>query len=144
MKEGVQRGILELPPSALFLDGRQGRRPDQSRGQAPRLTTDNQRADSGARRRIRREALPSLRPRLVLTETGQHALSYAEEIFSIGQDLLDSVKQRATARPLRVRLGVADALPKLLTYHIIKPIFHLPQPVQVSCLETNVSDMWAN
>ena len=78
---------------------------------------------------------------LVLTDTGQHALSYAEEIFSIGEDLLDSVKQRATSRPLRVRLGVADALPKLVIYHIIEPIFHLPQPVQVSCWETNVSDM---
>lgn len=78
---------------------------------------------------------------LALTEAGQHVLAYAEEIFSIGQDLLDSVKQRATTRPLRLRLGVADALPKLVTYHIIKPIFSLPQPVQLSCWETKVSDM---
>jgi LysR family transcriptional regulator, transcriptional activator of nhaA len=78
---------------------------------------------------------------LVLTETGQHALVYAEEIFSTGQELLDSVKQRPTSRPLRVRLGVADALPKLVTYRIIEPIFRLPQPVQVSCWETKVSDM---
>lgn len=78
---------------------------------------------------------------LALTETGQHVFIYAEEIFSIGQDLLDSVKQRPTARPLRLRLGVADALPKLVTYQIIKPIFHLPQPVQLSCWETKVSDM---
>jgi LysR family transcriptional regulator, transcriptional activator of nhaA len=78
---------------------------------------------------------------LVLTDTGQHTLVYAEEIFSTGQDLLDSVKQRPTSRPLRVRLGVADALPKLITYRIIEPIFRLPQPVQVSCWETKVSDM---
>jgi LysR family transcriptional activator of nhaA len=78
---------------------------------------------------------------LVLTDTGQHVLSYAEEIFSTGQELLDSVKQRPTSRPLRVRLGVADALPKLVTYRIIEPIFHLPQAVLVSCWETKVSDM---
>ena len=54
---------------------------------------------------------------------------------------MDSVKQRPTSRPLRVRLGIADALPKLVTYKIIEPIFHLPQPVQVSCWETKVSDM---
>lgn len=78
---------------------------------------------------------------LALTEAGQHVFIYAEEIFSIGQDLLDSVKQQPTSRPLRVRLGVADALPKLVTYQIIRPIFHLPQPVQVSCWETKVSDM---
>jgi LysR family transcriptional activator of nhaA len=78
---------------------------------------------------------------LALTDTGQHVLTYAQEIFSLGQDLLNSVKQRPTTRPLRLHLGVADALPKLVTYHIIEPIFRLPQPVQVSCWETNVSDM---
>jgi len=78
---------------------------------------------------------------LALTETGQHVMTYAEEIFPIGQDLLNSVKPRPTSRPLRMRLGVADALPKLVTYQIIEPIFHLPQPVQVSCWETKVSDM---
>jgi LysR family transcriptional activator of nhaA len=79
--------------------------------------------------------------RLVLTAAGQHVLTYADEIFSLGQDLLSSLKQRPTSRPLRVQLGVADALPKLVTCKIIEPIFHLPQPVQVSCWETKVSDM---
>jgi len=78
---------------------------------------------------------------LALTDTGQHVLGFAEEIFLLGQDLLNSVKQRPTARPLRLYLGVADALPKLVTYHIIEPIFRLPQPVQVSCWETRLSDM---
>jgi LysR family transcriptional regulator, transcriptional activator of nhaA len=78
---------------------------------------------------------------LRLTDVGQHVLSYAEEIFSIGQDLLSSVKQRPTSRPQRLHLGVADALPKLVTYRIIEPIFSLEQPVQVSCWETKLSDM---
>jgi LysR family transcriptional activator of nhaA len=78
---------------------------------------------------------------LALTDAGQHVLMYAEEIFSIGQDLLNSVKQRPTSRPLRVRLGVADALPKLVTYKIIEPIYRLTQPVQLSCWETKVADM---
>jgi len=78
---------------------------------------------------------------VALTDMGQQVLTYAEEIFSLGQDLLDSVKQRATSRPLRLRLGIADALPKLVAYRIIEPIFRLAQPVQVSCWETNVSAM---
>ena len=78
---------------------------------------------------------------LRLTDMGQHVLSYADEIFSIGQDLLSSVKQRPTSRPLRLHLGVADALPKLVTYQIIEPIFELAQPVQVSCWETKVAEM---
>ena len=78
---------------------------------------------------------------VVLTDVGQQILAYAEEIFSIGQDLLDSVKQRPSSRPLRVRLGVADTLPKLVTYQIIEPIFRLSQLVQLSCWEHEVSDM---
>lgn len=80
---------------------------------------------------------------LVLTDTGQHVLSFAEEIFLLGQELLNSVKHRPTARPLRLYLGVADALPKLVAYRIIEPIFHLPQPVQISCCETGVLGMLA-
>ena len=63
---------------------------------------------------------------LTLTRAGHHVLSYAKEIFSLGQDLMSSVKQQPTARPLRLHLGVADALPKLVTYRIIEPIFRLP------------------
>jgi hypothetical protein len=58
---------------------------------------------------------------LVLTYAGQQALSYAEEILSLGQGLVNAMKQRPTSRPLRVNLGVADALPKLITYHLIEP-----------------------
>jgi len=78
---------------------------------------------------------------VVVTEVGQHVLGYADEIFSVGQDLLNSVKQRPTSRPLRLNLGVADALPKHVTYQIIEPVFRLPQPMQVSCWEASVSDM---
>ena len=78
---------------------------------------------------------------LALTDAGQRVLGYAEEIFLLGNDLLSAVKQRPTSRPLRLNLGVADALPKMVTYHIIEPVFLLPQPVQISCWETSVSDM---
>ncbi len=81
---------------------------------------------------------------LVLTETGRQVLSYAEEIFSLGQDLMSTIRQRPTLRPLRVHLGVADALPKLVAYRMIEPIFRLPQAVQVACWETSVSDMLAD
>ena len=78
---------------------------------------------------------------LTLTEMGHQAFSYAEEIFALGQDFLHSVKQRPTARPLRVNIGIADSLPKLVSYEIIKPIFSLGQPVQAVCLENKTSDL---
>src|ERR1700757_2656312 len=58
---------------------------------------------------------------LALTEAGHRVLSYAEEIFSLGQELMHSVNQQPTARPVRFQVGVADSLPKLLSYEIIRP-----------------------
>ena len=78
---------------------------------------------------------------LALTEAGHRVLSYAEEIFSLGQELLDAAKQRPTARPLRVHIGITDSLPKLVSYEIIKPIFKLEQPVQAVCREGKAADL---
>jgi LysR family transcriptional activator of nhaA len=80
---------------------------------------------------------------LALTEAGQKVFSFAEEIFSLGEDLLSTMKQRPTMRPLRVNVGIADSLPKLLTYGMLKPIFHLSQAVQASCCEGKVPDLLA-
>ncbi len=80
---------------------------------------------------------------LALTEAGQKVFSFAEEIFSLGDELLSTMKQRPTNRSLRVNIGITDSLPKLLTYEMLKPIFHLPQPVQASCWEGKVPDLLA-
>jgi LysR family transcriptional activator of nhaA len=80
---------------------------------------------------------------LTLTETGHRAFSYAEEIFALGQDFLNSVRQRPTTRPLHINIGIADSLPKLVSHEIIKPIFSLGQPVQAVCLENKTSDLLA-
>ena len=78
---------------------------------------------------------------LALTEAGHRVLSYAEEIFSLGQELLDAARQLPTARPLRVHIGITDSMPKMVSYEIIKPIFKLDQPIQAACREGNVADL---
>jgi LysR family transcriptional regulator, transcriptional activator of nhaA len=80
---------------------------------------------------------------LALTEAGQKVFSFAEEIFSLGEDLLSTMKQRPTARPLRVHVGIVDSLPKLLTFAMLKPVFQLPQPVQTTCSEGKAPDLLA-
>jgi LysR family transcriptional activator of nhaA len=80
---------------------------------------------------------------LALTEAGMKVFSFAEEIFSLGEDLLNTMRRHPTARPMRVSVGIADSLPKLLTYEMLKPIFRLPQPIQASCCEGKVPDLLA-
>ncbi|MBM3881782.1 MAG: transcriptional activator NhaR [Verrucomicrobia bacterium] len=78
---------------------------------------------------------------LALTDTGQQVFSYAEEIFSLGEDLINTLKARPTSHPLRVRIGIMDSLPKLVSYDILKPVFRLPLAIQASCLEAKLMEL---
>jgi LysR family transcriptional activator of nhaA len=70
---------------------------------------------------------------LVLTDTGHEVFRYAEDIFSLGQELTEALKGKPTKRPLRLLVGVADVLPKTITYRLLEPALHLPEPVQLNC-----------
>jgi len=78
-----------------------------------------------------------------LTETGQIVFGYAEEIFALGRELMNTVKQRPGSRSMRFYVGVADSFPKLVTREILKPVFALPQLVHVICREGKLEDLLA-
>jgi LysR family transcriptional regulator, transcriptional activator of nhaA len=73
--------------------------------------------------------------RLVLTDVGRVVFAYADEIFALGRELLDTVKDRPTGRPLRLNVGVADVLPKLVAHRLIAPALMLDVPVRLVCTE---------
>lgn len=78
-----------------------------------------------------------------LTDAGQIVFGYADEIFALGLELMNTVKQRPGARELRFYVGVADSFPKLVTNEILKPVFALPQLVHVICREGKMEDLLA-
>jgi LysR family transcriptional activator of nhaA len=63
--------------------------------------------------------------RLVLTESGRVVFRYAEEIFSLGREMLDTLEDRPVGRPLRVTVGLADVVPKVLAERVLEPALHL-------------------
>src|SRR6185436_12089257 len=69
---------------------------------------------------------------LRLTEMGRMVSGYADEIFALGRDLAESVKGQPTGRPLRLAVGVAHALPKLVAYRLLEPALALAEPVRLS------------
>ena len=79
----------------------------------------------------------------VLTDAGQLAFRYAEEIFGLGRELVSALKQQPGARTLRFYVGVADSLPKLVTNDLLKPVFTMPQNVHVICREGKMEDLLA-
>ena len=72
---------------------------------------------------------------LVLTDTGRLVYRYADEIFSLGRELMDAVRGRAHGRPLRLLVGIADVLPKPVARLLLEPALHLGQPVRLVCRE---------
>lgn len=73
--------------------------------------------------------------KLILTETGRLVFHYADEIFSLGRELGNALEGRTSGRALRLTVGVADALPKMLIYRLLEPAHRLTEPVQILCYE---------
>ena len=81
---------------------------------------------------------------LVLTDTGRLVLGYAEEIFSLGAELREAVREHPKkARMLEFRVGVADAVPKTIAYRLIEPATQLPEPVRIVCRERELDSLLA-
>jgi len=78
---------------------------------------------------------------LVLTDAGQVVYRYADEIFSLGRELTDTLRGRAAPERLRLSVGVPDVLPKLVVYRLLKPALELGQPVQLICYEGKLQDL---
>jgi LysR family transcriptional activator of nhaA len=72
---------------------------------------------------------------LVLSETGKLVFRYADEIFSLGQEMLGTLKGRPEGRLARVSIGVADVMPKLLAYQLIEPALKLKDTYRIVCRE---------
>jgi LysR family transcriptional activator of nhaA len=71
--------------------------------------------------------------RLVLTEAGQVAYRYAEEIFTLGREFVDALKGHAGDKPVRLIVGTADVLPPSLVRRFLEPAFELGNNIQIVC-----------
>jgi len=82
--------------------------------------------------------------RLVLTEVGQLAYQYANEIFVLGREFLDVVGKRPTGRPMKLRVGITDVLPKFVVHHLLDPAFHIEEMVHLVCIEDSTEKLLAS
>ena len=74
----------------------------------------------------------------ILTDMGRVVMGYADDISSLGREMMNTVKHRAGARPIRFHVGVADSVPKLIAYEIIRPVFQIRPEVEMVCREGKV------
>ncbi len=81
--------------------------------------------------------------RLELTETGRMALSYADDIFRTGNELEQVLRGSAEGRPLLLRVGIADVLPKSIAYRLLLPAMQLNTPLRLICREDKLTRLMA-
>lgn len=81
---------------------------------------------------------------LELTEIGRVVLSYADEIFSLGGELEDAVHNMPTSRPITFRVGVADVVPKTISYRLLSPALELKESVRIVCRESSLDPLLAD
>lgn len=79
---------------------------------------------------------------LALTEAGQVALAQANQIFQLGERLPEQVRAAAQAPTVRLAVGLADGLPKLLVHQVLAPVLHVPT-LRLQCFEDNPEDLLA-
>jgi LysR family transcriptional activator of nhaA len=77
------------------------------------------------------------------TEVGQVVFRYAEDIFALGREMLDTVRGRPTGQPLQLVIGIADVLPKEISHALIGPALQLAEQVQITCREDNQEHLLA-
>jgi LysR family transcriptional activator of nhaA len=80
---------------------------------------------------------------LALTEIGQVVLRYADEIFTLGREMRDTLRGRPVSKRPRLVVGIADVVPKLVAFRLIEPAFRLPQQMQIVCEEDDSQTLLA-
>jgi LysR family transcriptional activator of nhaA len=69
------------------------------------------------------------------TDMGHLVFRYADEIFSLGREMMECLHGRPAMGPLSLKAGIVDVVPKLVAQKLLKPAGRLPEQVRLICHE---------
>jgi LysR family transcriptional activator of nhaA len=78
---------------------------------------------------------------LEVTESGRRILSYADEIFALGDELVEVARDQAAKKTIPFRIGIADSVPKTVAYRVIEPALRLAEPLRLVCREGRLASL---
>ena len=81
--------------------------------------------------------------RLHINDAGKMVYSYAEDIFSLGAELHQSLKMQSPQQQLAFTIGVVDVIPKILASNILEKSFELEDPIKLICRQGDFDSMLA-
>jgi LysR family transcriptional regulator, transcriptional activator of nhaA len=80
---------------------------------------------------------------LTLTDAGTMAFEYADEMFTLGNELETMIRHYPQGRPSEFRVGVSDAVPKSLAFRLLQPAVAGAEPVRIVCREWRLERLLA-
>jgi LysR family transcriptional activator of nhaA len=80
---------------------------------------------------------------LALTDAGHVALHQAEQIFALGAQLPDLVRDAVAAPQVRLAVGISDGLSKLMVQRLLQPVLGTPQ-LRLLCHEDEFDRLLAD
>lgn len=81
---------------------------------------------------------------LELTDTGRRMLSYADEIFTIGDELLEALHAQPGKASIAFRVGCADSVSKLIACTLLEPALATGEPLRLICREGRLASLLAD
>ena len=81
--------------------------------------------------------------RLFLTEAGRTVFRYAEQIFSLGTEMIEVMSGKTGATQQHLVVGINDVVPKFITHRLLKVALHLKQKVHLVCKEDSADRLFA-
>src|SRR4051794_30343608 len=81
---------------------------------------------------------------LRLTDMGRVAFNYANEIFSLGQEMLNALEHQPGGPALKLAVGLLDVIPKPVARQLLAPALKLPQAVRLICREDKADRLLAD
>ena len=81
---------------------------------------------------------------LELTDAGRRILGMAEEIFTLGDELLETLHSDRARKPMPFNLGIADSVSKSMAYRLVEPALKLGDTVHLVCREGRLSSLLAD
>jgi LysR family transcriptional activator of nhaA len=106
----------------------------------PTISNQLKELETALRRKLFDRAGRGLR----LTEAGRVAYRYANEIFSLGQEMLNALEHHTAGPAARLTAGVLDVIPKPLARQLLAPALSLSPPARLICREDKADRLLAD
>lgn len=79
---------------------------------------------------------------LILSEQGKTVFRFADEIFSIGKEMIQTLKGIRVDRPIKFYVGISDIVPKLIAHHLLQPALDQFENLELHCHEGPTDELF--